>query len=109
MNPPPLSQPAPFTCSNCGALLQDQSELCPRCGARPKSQRSRLSVVATILLTLGLLIFGSIGACSGYLGVLEWSKPSAYGWLAVVTILFGVFVGLVGFGLCLLPFFRRKR
>lgn len=74
-----------------------------------ETRRARLSVVATILLALGLLIFGAIGACSGYLGFLEWSKPSAYGWLAGVTIFVGLLVGLVGFAFCLRPFLRRKR
>lgn len=112
MNPAPLPQPAPFTCPNCGAGLETNGGLCPRCGAwLEQTGRSSPSLGATIGLMLGLLVFGALGACSGSL-VIQSFGPQSGELTARDLLIFSVpllLVGLIGFGLCLRPFFGRKR
>ncbi len=118
MNPAPLPQPAPFTCSNCGEALESKPEFCPYCGARvDEARRLPLSLGAIIGLTLGLIMFGGIGACGGLLVVQAFGPQKGFGSppgpiSASDLLIFSVpclVVGLIGFGLCLLTFFRRKR
>ena len=118
MNPAPLPQPAPFTCPDCGAGLESKPDFCPHCGARVnESGRSPLDVGAIIVLTIGLIVFGAIGACSGLLVFQAFGPQRGFGSppgpiSAHDLLIFSVpclIFGLAGFGWCLLPFFRRKR
>lgn len=111
MNPAPLPQPAPFTCPNCGAGLETNGGLCPRCGARlEQTGRSSPSLGATIGLTLGLLVFGAIGACGAFVTAGNLAGQNGdYGGLFLAISVPSLLVGLIGFGLCLRAFSRRKR
>jgi len=111
MNSAPLPQPAPFTCPNCGASLDDKPEFCPRCAARLNADvRPSLSIFAAIFLALGLLVFGAIGACGALVtaGNLAGQNGEYQGVLLAVSVP-SLLVGLIGFALCLRPFLRRNK
>lgn len=111
MNPAPLPQPAPFTCPNCGAALNEQPEFCPRCGARLTPQtRPALSRFAIVALALGLLLFGAVGACSAVLTVMSLSTLSdPYSEMGLVVVIPSLLICGVCFFLCARALFRRKR
>lgn len=112
MNPAPLSQPAPFTCHNCGASLESKPEFCPRCGERLKVpvEHVALNPIAAAFLIFGCVVFGAMGVCGGYVAVDSWRDyNSDFRWVGVIISTFCLLVGLIGFRLCLLPFLRRKR
>ncbi len=111
MNPAPLPQPAPFTCPNCGASLSEKPAVCPQCGAllNEKIERARLAPLAAVFLVLGCLVFGAMGACGATLSIAALQNQQDY--LSGAFLMFALpsfVVGLVGFVLCVRPFFRRK-
>lgn len=112
MNPAPLPQPTPFTCPQCGAGLESKPDFCPRCGAALETKRrARLSIGAVIGLTFGLILFGGIGACGGLLVSQSFGTQTGGEFTARDLLIFSVpslLVGVLGFVLCLLPFFRKR-
>lgn len=107
----PLPQPAPFTCSHCGASLNEQPEFCPRCGAPLTPQtRPSLSRLAIVGLAFGLLLFGSVGACSAVLTVMSLSTLSdPYSRLGLIFVIPSLLICGVSFFLCARALFRRGR
>ena len=112
MPAPPVTNPTPYTCPNCGLAMEQRAEFCPRCGAQlhAKARRSAGWIVGSILLGLGALLFGGIGACSA---------AFTYGSLAAPTNEFGqaflvisiplLLVGLAGVFACGRALYRRSR
>jgi TM2 domain-containing membrane protein YozV len=54
-------------CSSCGEIIKKDSEICPKCGVRLKTQNTVTLSRWTILLLLSLF-FGAFGADRFYVG-----------------------------------------
>lgn len=110
MNPAPLPQPAPFTCPNCGASLNEKPQLCPRCGARlDAASQSKRSLLAGLALTIGLLFFGAMGGCGGWF-VISAFGPQDFELPARAFLIISVpslIIGALGFWSCARAF-RKK-
>ena len=107
----PLPNPTPYTCPNCGAGLTQLDEFCPRCGARLTAPaRPALGVISVILLALGALIFGGIGACSGLVtyGSLT-TRDQEFGQSLLVITIPLLVIGLAGLFFCGRALFRQGR
>jgi len=93
-NPPPLPQPARFTCRNCGFGWNEDTPFCPRCGASQSPTKRRGYDMATkVALGSGFIIFGAMGACFSWFGF--------SGGLNAQTLNGFTYIGVALFGLAL--------
>ena len=113
MPAPPIENPTPFTCFNCGAALTKRADFCPGCGARLEWARPRSAgaVAALIVFALDVTGFGFLGACSAVVIGTSVSDGSAGGSAAFLAIfvLPLLVLGLVGAGFCGHELVRRWR
>lgn len=108
MPAPPIPNPTPYTCPNCGVGLQERAEFCPHCGARLESATPKSVgwIIATLALGLVTLAFGSVGACSVYFVIIGAGSGDYQSviWMASIPLLL---VGGVGVWLCASALLRR--
>ena len=98
MPTPPVTNPTPYTCPQCGAGLGERAEFCPHCGARLQLAAATSAgwFASNIALGLGALIFGGVGACSGQAAIsafgastADYIRPVVLG-ISVPILIFGV-------------------
>ena len=103
MPAPPIDNPTPYTCPNCGAGLQTLADFCPHCGARleKKTAPSPGFVIGSIVLAILAPGFGAVGACSGLVTYSSFASPDAeFGQSLLVISLPLLAIGLAGMFVC---------
>ena len=110
MPAPPIENPTPYTCPNCGAGLYQRADFCPHCGARLelKSAKSLSFIISTVILGLGALVFGGVGLCSATFSVASF-QPNEFGTSLLIISVPLLLLGLAGFWACVRALWRRSR
>lgn len=90
-SPPPSPSPSGVTCPNCGTPRDAGLVYCANCGAPVQGTNSASAgasskIMLSILLALGAVAFGSLGACLGLVGVMGGNFSTDWGYSATGVV-----------------------